>query len=474
MTSRKMNPFFWILAVIILLIIILLLRYCKSPATPENPGSPADTPRHYTDQLVIFFKHRPSAAALTAIKTNMKKNGIDTAAITTQHCDNCGDAEIELWQAPKIETYAVAENVKGGASTGTGSNGVGEDSLAYYTQNYIISSPPDMPTKTRRDSFYIRRGTGSGPSHKKDTIKVAILDTGIDPYLMNFPEFFWKNPGEIPANGKDDDGNCLADDINGWNFVARNNVLTDDSYNGHGTHIALFILNELRRNNTNTLQLMTLKTHDHKAEGSLFNIVCALLYAANKGANVINASWGFYSQHAPWHPLDSVITQLLAEKGILFITAAGNKMEAADDSAVKAGIPLAALRNLDIHHFYPACLGGKQNNILVVTTTVDSMVSPTQNHSKKYVDLGVQADTLENGYLKFQVPFTTGQPVFVSGSSFATAIATGKIAANCSPALFKGGLNKTTFIDSLGADVLQSAKLIQKGQVKQGRYIKHQ
>ena len=44
----------------------------------------------------------------------------------------------------------------------------------------------------------------------------------------------WVNPGEIPNNNIDDDGNGKIDDINGWNFAANSNNVSDAG--GHGTN----------------------------------------------------------------------------------------------------------------------------------------------------------------------------------------------------------------------------------------------
>jgi hypothetical protein len=478
MKPRKFNPLLWLLILGIIIIIILLLKYCGSHTNgpvSRIPGvdSPYRAPRYHENQLVLFFKRPPTAEQLISIKKNMKDYGIDTGKITIERCDNCGDNQVELWNAPKIETYVHSEPVKGGASSNPGSKGVGEDSLAYYTQNYIISAPPEINPAMPYDRLETKLAFPPPFRHKKDTVRVAILDTGIDPALLSNQQYFWKNPGER-SNNTDDDKNCLTDDINGWNFVDSTNQTGDDSRDGHGTRVALFIMNEFQRDNTNALQLMILKTHDANAEGDLFNIICAICYAADKHANIINASWGYYSHYnlpSPYVPLDSVITKMLADSGILFVTAAGNRMADADDSALHVGIKPADLRNLNVHHFYPACLGDSDNNILVATTTNDTAVSLTQNYSTMFVSIGVLADEAEDGYLKFKVPFVLSQPQYVSGSSFATAIATGKIAALCRPALFKHGLKGKSFITDLGTNVIVSDKLA--GQVNKGRYIRH-
>jgi subtilisin family serine protease len=51
------------------------------------------------------------------------------------------------------------------------------------------------------------------------------------------------NPGEIPGNGVDDDGNGFVDDVQGWDFANGDNTVYDGSPNSelvdaHGTHVA--------------------------------------------------------------------------------------------------------------------------------------------------------------------------------------------------------------------------------------------
>lgn len=50
-------------------------------------------------------------------------------------------------------------------------------------------------------------------------IVVAIIDSGIDTAHEDLKPVLWKNPGEIPGNGIDDDKNGYVDDIHGWNFL---------------------------------------------------------------------------------------------------------------------------------------------------------------------------------------------------------------------------------------------------------------
>jgi len=69
-----------------------------------------------------------------------------------------------------------------------------------------------------------------------DGVIVAIVDTGIDSTHEDLAANMWNNPGEIPNNGFDDDGNGFIDDTYGWDFSENDNDPWDGHY--HGTHVA--------------------------------------------------------------------------------------------------------------------------------------------------------------------------------------------------------------------------------------------
>lgn len=50
-------------------------------------------------------------------------------------------------------------------------------------------------------------------------IIVAVIDGGVDTAHIDLRRVLWHNPGEVPANGLDDDHNGYADDVYGWNFT---------------------------------------------------------------------------------------------------------------------------------------------------------------------------------------------------------------------------------------------------------------
>lgn len=126
---------------------------------------------------------------------------------------------------------------------------------------------------------------------------VAIIDTGVD---INHPIFresgaIWKNPGEIPGNGIDDDGNGYIDDVYGWNFAANNNSPLDDDK--HGTHVAGIVLGSTQDilaypMEPARIRIMPLKFLDSSGMGTTSDAVKAIYYAVNNGARVLNNSWG--------------------------------------------------------------------------------------------------------------------------------------------------------------------------------------
>ena len=444
---------------VVVCIAIACSKHNYQPIRSLEKGDSTSANRYRLDEIIVMFKAPPTSAAVDAIKASFTARGINMGSLEVTKCHSCKNTYVELWHADDIQTQIHAEGVNGGTVSPKGSEGVGEDGFAYYSLNFLSNVPLD--TKLDFQSFNYNKKPIEFGGEGKDTIMVAVLDTGIDATHVVSPNLLWRNADE-KKNEKDDDGNCYDDDTDGWNFIGENSDVKDDNQNLHGTLVSHYIINEFALSPKNFVQIMVLKTHDKDGIGDLFSSICAIHYAMDKGANIINASWGFYYYRDGPHPyLDRLITETLRENGILFVTAAGNKIEEVDKFARKAyreehgvEVPDTMLRNLEYHNFYPACLSFKGKNVVTVTTTDGTLVSPTQNYSERYVDVGVMRDVDEDeaNAMKFRTPFT-GPTAFVRGSSFATAIACGKIGAYFPKSKYLRRLNKRDVFEELRATI---------------------
>lgn len=155
-------------------------------------------------------------------------------------------------------------------------------------------------------------------------VLVAVIDTGIDTDHEDLRPNLWVNPGEVPGNGVDDDGNGYVDDVHGYDFVFRDG--DPDDRVGHGTHVAGTIA---AAGNDNYgvpglafgSRVMALKLMDVNAGGSAYAAAEAINYAVNEGADVINASWGSYG----WSTALRNAIRYAESRGVVFVAAAGNE-----------------------------------------------------------------------------------------------------------------------------------------------------
>lgn len=162
------------------------------------------------------------------------------------------------------------------------------------------------------------------------TVYVGIIDEG---YMYTHEDLAGNagvNPGEIPGDGVDNDGNGLVDDVYGWDFDGNNNSVFDGTGDDHGTHVAGTI-GAVGGNGIGVAGVVwNVKMIGAKFLGSrggtTANAIKAVDYftdlKSRHGLNIVatNNSWGGggYSQ-----ALKDAIDRANAV-GILFIAAAGN------------------------------------------------------------------------------------------------------------------------------------------------------
>lgn len=150
------------------------------------------------------------------------------------------------------------------------------------------------------------------------SIIVAILDEGIDISHPDLQQNIWVNEDEVKGSYEDNDGNGYAGDYHGYNFAARNGMLTTGGRydTGHGTHVAGVIaasnnngvgISSVAGGNGSLpgVKLMSCQIFSGALAATVLDEVRAIKYAADNGAVVLQCSWGYMSGAAnpyDWMP----------------------------------------------------------------------------------------------------------------------------------------------------------------------------
>ena len=186
----------------------------------------------------------------------------------------------------------------------------------------------------------------------------------------------WRNPGEVPDNGVDDDGNGIIDDVFGADFTKKVDKGDPIDKYGHGTHCA-GIIGATENNGEgiagvasftqNKIKIMALKGITDGGSGRLSGLLKGLNYAIGHGAKISSNSWGS----------NSSISQAAAKAWghvlqnnpeHLFVTSAGNHNRLIDD------------------YNKPWTCGLNEPNLLcVASSTKDGEKSSFSNYGKDYV-----------------------------------------------------------------------------------------
>ncbi len=183
-------------------------------------------------------------------------------------------------------------------------------------------------------------------------VTVAIVDTGADIWHGDLKNNIWTNPYEISDNGYDDDGNGLVDDVHGWNFIENSNDIrtsvfdnTDDpDAINHGTVIA-GLIGAVGDNGQDgvglswKVKIMPLRAIASDGSGSYVQVIEAVRYAIDNGADVISLSMVGFND-------DISLKKILREAydaGIVVVAAAGNDQRSGNG-------------NLNNIRHYPICM----------------------------------------------------------------------------------------------------------------------
>jgi serine protease len=297
----------------------------------------------------------------------------------------------------------------------------GDPSVLYVQPNHRYRITERIPDDPRFNELWGMHNLGTSGASDADIdapeawdittgspdVILGVLDTGIEYAHEDLSANVFSNPGEVPDNGVDDDGNGYVDDVHGINAILRSGDPRDD--NGHGTHVSGTIA--ARGNNAIGVagvnweaRVLACKAFDFGGGATEADILTCMQYfldlktRTENPVNVIatNNSWtGPFSQPI----LDAVTTH--DQAGILFIAAAGN-----------------ATNDNDVYATYPAGLE-LANVISVAATNQFDELAYFSNYGRRSVDVGAPGElvlsTFPDGY------------GYLDGTSMATPHVTGLV-----------------------------------------------
>jgi serine protease len=298
-------------------------------------------PDHDETSILVKFRNTPSAAALQDVLTRVggkiqDANG-DRRDDRFTHLSKDSLARVEL-QGPMRALEAIARLER-------------HPAIVYAEPNYIVHATL-IPNDASFGQLWGMNNTGqTGGTAGADIsavqawdvsvgsrdVVVGVIDTGVDYTHPDLAANMWVNPGEIPGNGLDDDGNGYADDIHGINAITGTGDPMDD--NDHGSHCAGTI-GGVGNNGVGVagvnwnVSIAAMKFLSGSGSGTTADAITGINYAVdlklNRGVDirVLSNSWGGggFSQALE----DAIVAANNAD--ILFVAAAGNSATDNDTS----------------------------------------------------------------------------------------------------------------------------------------------
>lgn len=277
------------------------------------------------DEILVKLKSEPTVALAQSVVASSGAVAIENLVQPDPNINS----EVERWQLLKFEPGTDIEAMQKRLQK--------DPKVESVELNYKVSID-SVPNDPDFDELWGLNNTGSNGGKSdadidapeawdiqkgsKDVI-VAVIDTGVDYNHPDLRDNIWKNAGEIPGNKEDDDNNGYVDDIYGYDWFNDDGDPMDE--HSHGTHVAGTI-GAVGDNNrgvvgvNHNVSIMPLQYFSKNGEGSTSGDVGAIVYAANMGADIINASYG----GGPASEAVEDAIRYANEKGVLFVAAAGN------------------------------------------------------------------------------------------------------------------------------------------------------
>lgn len=160
------------------------------------------------------------------------------------------------------------------------------------------------------------------------SVIVGVIDGGID---INHPDLvsnIYRNPGEIPNDGIDNDGNGFTDDLAGWDFSNNTNNTNPDNplTDTHGTQVAGVLAARVDNGLGGTglagnVRILPLKVVGNGALTSI-SLARAAAYAVQQGAKIVTCSINI--DPLVGDPSFEATARFVDNRGVLWVNSAGN------------------------------------------------------------------------------------------------------------------------------------------------------
>jgi thermitase len=221
-------------------------------------------------------------------------------------------------------------------------------------------------------------------THAKETVIVAVVDTGVDYNHEDLKDVMWINEKEVADNGIDDDNNGYIDDIHGINTLSRDSngkpsgeIMDEHS---HGTHVSGTIAAKQNNNKgiagiASNVKIMGIRTVPNDGDETDVDVVESYIYAAKNGARLINCSFGKQVNEGG-KIVQEAIDYVGKEYDVLVVAAAGNESS-----------------NNDVNPKWPASYPN-ENLLVIAATTSAGGLAYFSNYGLKSVDVAAPGNNI--------------------------------------------------------------------------------
>jgi len=308
--------------------LLLAVLASFAPGTALVQGQQPRTAAHVANELLVRFR-----SDLSPARQDAAVNGFDGAVM--RRFDRVGVVRVRLRAGmPVTAALAIAQ---------------ADPDVMAAQPNFIrhvdATTPPNDPYWVNDSLWGLIRiqAQAAWTTFTTGTTAavVADIDSGVKYDHGDLAANMWRNPGEIPGNGVDDDGNGYVDDIYGIDTLHGDSDPMDD--NGHGTHTA-GIFGAVGNNglgvvgvnwNTRILACKFIGTDGNGTDADAIECFNYIVMMKNRGVNirVSSNSWGGRRDlAAPFPAALKAAIDTAGAAGILNVFAAGN--DSANDDVI--------------------------------------------------------------------------------------------------------------------------------------------